>query len=338
MAMKKITSAVFLLLATSLHAQQLTVKSVKLLSNDSTAITQPCLTANDDTCALIKIKGDGVAGLEFTDPSQYIEKRYDTATSTYLVYVYRTPRLSFKHREYLPGQIDMSLSGFRKPKDGKTYLVQLEAPEMNLSQSVAILKVEPANAILTFNGQTIPIAADGIFELPVDEGSYSYEVRAENFLPQNGTLTISKGESKTLPIQLQPILHPVTVACNVSKAHVVVDNKEYGPVGNLLFQQGTRHLRVYANGYLDVEREVVIDEGTKRLDFKLEKSNIRTIKAVPITIQSKAAKLFVNNKRVPEWHDGSTIKLRPGKYMLSDEDGNEKLITVKKETPMTIEL
>lgn len=323
------------LIAISIHAQQLKIKSIKLLSNDLTAVSPPVLTASDDTCALIKIKGDGVAGLQFTDASQYIEKRYDNESSTFFVYVHKTPQLAFKHRDYLPGVIDIRGAGFGKPKGGKTYLVQLETPKKTLGQSIIALRVEPSNAIVTFNSLTAPISVDGIYEFPIDAGSFEYLIQADNYYPMNGTVTVGDSETKTLSLQLQPIMHEVNIKCNAAEARVIIDNIEYGKAGRLMLPQGRHSLRIFAPNYLEIEGEIDIESTTKMLTYHLEK-NQNKVRAVPVTIYSNSKRLYKNQRLIPEWHNGATIKFLPGKYMLSDDDGNEKIIDVRVDTPQTI--
>lgn len=316
-------------------AQELVVKSVKLLSSDLTAKTSPCLTNSGDTCALIKIKGDGVAGLEFTDKAQYIEKKYDRASDTYYVYVYRTPKLSFKHHDFLPGEIDMSLSGYRKPKSGKTYQVVLEAQGSEITNCAIILEVSPQNSIVSLNGKKAVFSANGIYEYSATPGTYYYSVSAEDFETEEGSISLNKGDKKTISVKLKPILHEVYVKCNINDAKVYVDDTYYGKVGRNHLPQGKHRIRIQANGYIDKEADVQISSSRNVISYKLEKTNETHIHATTVKIFSDSKHIYKNGKELKDWQNGAEIKFLPGKYGLSDENMIVHEITVSNK-PMTV--
>ena len=112
----------FLLLSACLngYSQELEIKSVSLQPSDKTAIQQPVLDSNGDTCALIKLKVN-LQGLQFTNKTQYVG---DVKYVDGCYCLYKSPHLSrmisFQHPDYLPGQIDLSDYGYRRLKGGKT--------------------------------------------------------------------------------------------------------------------------------------------------------------------------------------------------------------------------
>jgi hypothetical protein len=57
----------------------------------------------------------------------------------------------------------------------------------------------------------------------------------------------------------------VNVTCNVSSAHVFVDNIDYGKVGKLQMPQGQHVVRIQADGYLDNEETIGISADTPQL-------------------------------------------------------------------------
>ena len=321
--------------AEKVSAQELIVKDIRLLSSDMTAKEQPCLTYNGDTCALVKFKGDGIEGLEFTDNAQYIDKRYDKESDTYLVYVYRTPKLTVKHKDYLIREIDMSTSGYKKPKNGKTYLVRLEAKGGNITGSIVMLKVSPINAILTFNGKPSPFSADGLYEFTLSPGNYTYSAKAGDYSDESGTITVVKGENKSVAINLKPIMHEVDVKCNIRSAKVYVDDNYYGLTGNISLPQGKHRIRVQANGYVDQEETILISSNTKMLPFRLEKTNEKHVHATPVKIYSNSKRIYKNGKVLKNWYNGAEIKFMPGKYGLSDENLIIHEVTIGSK-PMTI--
>lgn len=317
--------------------QNLIIKSVSLQPLDKTALNHPFLDNNGDTCALLKIKTDNLEGIEFSNPNQFIKVSY--ANGVYSVYLPELSRkLDFQHKDYMPVQLDMADYGYRRLRKGKTYLAILDAPRKTDLKSTVVLKVDPKTAVVTFDNRLLEPSENGTYEIPVAAGSYSYLVKAENYQPWEGSVSIGKSEAKTVPLRLLPITHVVFVDCNVSSARVFVDNLDYGSIGKMMISQGDHIIRVQAEGYVDVEKKVSVNATTGPLSFIL-KENKRTthIHATPVTIYSSSSSIYKNNKRIKEWSNGATIMFMPGKYLLSDYEGNTLTIVVGSE-PMTINL
>lgn len=327
-----------LLLSKFIAAQELTVKSVSLQPSDMTAKNTPVLDLNGDTCALVKIQVD-LEGLQFTNKTQYVgDVKY--VNGTYLLY--KSPHLSrmisYQHADYLPGQIDLSDYGYKRLRGGKTYLVVMEAPVRGIGKSLVVLKVQPATATVTFNNRQLPASATGVYECPVGEGTYSYLVESPDYKEYRASVTVAKAETKTQSIRLQPITHSVNVNCNVSDAHVFVDNIDYGRVGKVLLPQGQHSIRIQAEGYLDIEEAVTVSATTGQLTYRLKKNENRIdIHATPVTIISASKRIYKNNKELKGWRSGVAIKFMPGTYLISDDDGNEREIKVGTK-PMKVEL
>ena len=321
----------------SICAQTLIVKSVSLQPNDMTAIEQPYIL-NKDTCALLKIKTDNLEGIEFPNSNQYAKADY--SAGIYYVYIPVTvgKKLDLIHKDYVPLQIDMSDWGYKILRKGKTYLITLEAPKkMDLKSSI-IMKVEPQQSKIVFDGQAYEANHNGTVEFPISAGTHTYEVSSQNYHSQKGTVSVGKSEAKTISVRLQPITYKVLVESNVKSARVFVDNIDYGKVGKLLIPQGEHTIRVQADGYVDFERSVIINGSTTSLSFKL-KENKRTthIHPTPVMINSSSMHIYNNNKKIEGWVYGDTIMLMPGKYSLSDDFGTSYEIVVGSE-PMTVTL
>ena len=316
---------------TIVYGQHITIKTVAMQPFDKTAIEQPCLDNNGDTCALLKIKTDNLEGIEFTNPNQYIKASY--ADGIYSVYLPEFSRkLDFQHKDYVPVQLDMSNYGYKKLRKGKTYIIILDAPKKIELKSSVILKVAPQTAKVTFNNRLLDISKNGTYEIPVTDGVYSYKVEADNYLQKEGAISVAKSEVKTFVIQLIPITHEVYVQCNVDKARVFVDNIDYGKVGKIKIPQGEHDIRVQADGYVDSEIHVTVGEPTDFLSFVLkENRRITHVHAIPVKIYSDSHSIYKDNKKIKEWSDGAVIMFMPGNYLLSDDRGHTKKITVGSE-------
>lgn len=319
------------------EAQNITIKSVALQPSDKSAIEHLCLDNNGDTCALMKIKTDNLEGIEFTNRNQYIKTSY--TDGVYLVYLPESSRrLNFIHKDYMPVQLDLADYGYRRLRKGKTYLVVLDAPKKTDLKSSVILKIEPQNAVVTFDKKVLDSSDNGTYEIPVTAGSYSYSISAENYLKKEGTISVVKNEVKTFPIRLKPITHEVIVGSNVDKARVFIDNIDYGSIGKIIIPQGEHNIRVQAEGYVDEEKQVAVNASTGSLSFILkENKRVTHIHATPVTIYSSSSTVYKNNKRIKEWSNGAAIMFMPGKYLISDDTGASMKIEVGSE-PMTVRL
>lgn len=319
------------------ESQTITIKSVTLLPSDKTAILEPCIDNNGDTCALLKIKTDNLEGFEFSNPNQYIKATY--VDGIYFVYLPELSRkLDFMHKDYMPIQLDMTDYGYRKLRKGKTYLVVLDAPKKTDLNSSIILKIEPHTAIVTFDKTKLDPSVNGTYKIPIPPGTYSYSVSAGNYQSKEGSISVVKNEVKAIPIRLIPMTHEIIVGSNVDKARVFVDNIDYGQVGKIIIPQGEHNIRVQADGYVDSERNVSVSASIDSLSFILKKNKQTThIHATPVTIYSRASEIYKNNKKIKGWSNGNTIMFMPGKYLISDDVGNTKNIVVGSE-PMEVKL
>ena len=125
--MRNILLSFFLLFAAipSALAQELTVKSFKLVGNDLTAQTQPRKDLNDRNCALIKV-GVVLDGVKFDgsimgDPVQKLGE--------YWVYMPKgVAMLQVLHKDYTPLMVDFYDYGVGKVESGMTYIMTLVKP------------------------------------------------------------------------------------------------------------------------------------------------------------------------------------------------------------------
>lgn len=322
----------------SIWAQTITIKSVSLQPNEQTAIEKPCLDQNGDTCALLKIRTDNLEGIEFPNSNQYI--KVDFSAGIYYVYVPAiSKKLDLGHKDYMPVQIDMSNYGYKRLRKGKIYLVVLDAPQKTDLKSSVIIKVEPKQSKIIFDDKVYEANQNGFLEFSTTSGNHLYEISAQNYHSQKGTISINKSEAKTISVRLRPITHKVLVKSNVKNAHVFVDNIDYGKVGKLLIPQGEHTVRVQANGYVDEGKKVVIDTSTIILSFKLTKNKrISHIHPTPVTIYSSFSRIYKNNKKIKGWTNGATIMFMPGKYMLSDGSGKITKEIIVGSAPMVVTL
>lgn len=323
----------------NVSGQELIIKRVSMQPSDLSAIKNPNLDLNGDTCALVKIQTKNLEGVQFSNTNQYIKYLY--SDGIYYVYMPSSSRkLDIIHKDYMPLQLDMAHYGYNRLKKGKTYLVVLDAPIVSELKSSVIMKVEPNYANVLFDEINYVVNSTGTYEISTTEGRHSYMVHAENYLSQNATITIGKSEVKAITIRLKPIMHEVFIGCNVDKARVYIDNTDYGSIGKLNIPQGNHIIRIRANGYTDFVQNIFVSPTTRRLSFDLKENKMVThVHAIPVTINAPGTSaIFVNNKKVKKWKNGVPIMLMPGTYSISAfERGREQVVVVGNE-PITINL
>ena len=330
----------------SLDAQEITFKSIVLLPDDATAQDSPVLDNRQRPCALVKIKAEKLKGLEFPRKNQYKKALYHEQDGLYYVYIPQgAHKLEFSHADYVPGVIELKELWDGTLESGKTYLMELNVPTLMAVGTIVVLKVtgpsgNPVAANVTFDGKQLPTSSNGIYEVPVEPGTHNYAIQADDLQPMQGSLSVEKGESKTVKKRLKYILHGVLVDCKPSDALVFVDNVNYGKAGKLNLPQGRHNIRIQAEDYLNAEEDIDITAETGVLSYTLKKNkNVKEIHAVPVTIYSlsKSPKIYKNNYEIIGWKNGSVVKFMPGKYLLSDDYRNEyKLVVKEGASPMTL--
>lgn len=324
-----------------ISAQELKFVSFKLLPNDNTAQIKPCYDASGkNLLPLVKLKVGSLKGLLFPK-ADHKEFYYDDTEKYYGVYVTNKKTLAYLHEEF-SGTIQWNtIKGFTGLEPGKTYLLEMEAPT-TASTTMIVLKVSyPVNAIVTFDGKALPKSPKGIYEISVQPSTYSYSIQSEDFMPTKGTISVEKGETKTISKRLQPITHLVNVECNEKDARVYIDNNDYGVVGKLRLPQGKHNIRVQKKGYIDVEENVNITSQTFSLTYRLKKNrNVKEKHPTEVTIYSthNSKSMYMNETKIKGWTNGAVVKMWPGKYLISDEYHNEKEITVEENKPIMIKL
>lgn len=316
------------LVITDSYSQELFIKEVMFQPWDRTAIIEPCFDNNGDTCALVRIVTDNLIGLEFDNSEQYVKTQTKEA-GIYEIYMpYILNKLSYKHKEYLSGQINFADFGYKRLKEGKTYVVKIETPS---SKGKVVLKVQPSTAAVIFNGLEVQKEQSGIYEFTVSPGTYQYSVKASDYTPYQGLVQIGKSEVKTIPLSLKPIIHPIYIECNVDDAKVYIDGIDYGEAGEWInIAQGTHEIRISKDKYIDVNETIEIDSTISQFSYSLEKNrNLLEIHAIPITIITNSKKIYKNNRQLKDWGgSGSAVNFMPGKYMISDDWGKHIIIEV----------
>lgn len=337
--LRKLIILLLLLAVVGIQAQELKIKSFEPMPNDNTAIKHPCQDNNNKNCALIKIKTGNVKGFVFPREDHYREL-YDEKEKSYFIYLsVDYPKLYIDHPDY--HGVSINFDDFDNLEEGieegKTYSLTLDIPA-TVGNTMIVIKVQPTTAKLIFNNEVAAHSPQGIYKFSVSPDTYNYSIQADDFMPIKGSISVEKGETKTVTKRLMPIMHEVNVNCNAGGAQIYVDNVTYGTVGKVRLPQGRHTIRIQKDGYIDYSENVTISASTVTLSFNLKKNkNVKEIHATPVTIysKSKSSRIFKNYKVIKEWRNGATIMFMPGKYLLTDDGDNEYELIVGNK-PLTI--
>ena len=340
--LRKLILFITLIWTTSISAQEIKVVRFGIIPGDNSAETSPRQDLSDNLCALVKVKANGLTGLQFTNKNQYVG---DVVFKDGIYYVYIptvTNKLSFSHESYLPGVIDMALFGYKKSiKGGKTYEAILEPSSLKPSITGISFKISPhvRNGSVIVDNQVTPLNYDGILKIDCKEGVHRYQVKAENYKPVAGTVKVTNRYEPVI-ITLQPQTVPVNIGVTPDYAHIYVDNIDYGKSGIIQLPLGKHSIRVSAKGYLDHVRYYFITKNVNQIpaiNLNKNKGKVETIYPVEVYVECNSTKLYKNNKAV----EGNILKIMPGtKCRLSDDFGKGDILKVpaNQRKPMRIKL
>ena len=229
---RKICLLLFLLLSVmqGVLAQEMTVKSFELLSNDIIARTSPRNDRNGTPCAVIRV-GIALQGVVF-DGNTIGKPVYNTGE--YLVYVPEGSRqITIRHNSYGPLTVAFADYGIDRVKSSTTYRLTVltggvtpssQQPEGNF----LVMNVTPATARVSIdNGESRPVNADGTLKVFLQNGSHSYKVEADGYLANNGSVSMS-GSRKQVSVTLQSTKASLTVKTTTSGSKIYIDEDYKG--------------------------------------------------------------------------------------------------------------
>lgn len=274
--MKKLFCFLMMICAYSLtYAQSLTVKSVNLRPQDARAASHARLDKNGDKCAIIRVGVVGVEDLVFPDAVGEVSR----VLSEYVVYVpkgLKELRYETKSGKQVSKIVfddyDIEISSVA------SYDVIFES-ESHLRS--AIFSVQPKNAKLLVNGKNVSIDADGMAMVNMPVGKYNYQITANGFESQNGTISLTEDEISTVTdVVLQEILYAVTINVTPEDATVFIDNVPYKKEdrADLHLSAGKHSVRITAADHEDDERVIDVSNNIMPINIALKENKQKIVK------------------------------------------------------------
>lgn len=319
----------------SVSAQELKVDKVTLLETDNEAETNPRYDANGEICALLKVYVNDLSGLQFASGFVIDKEKIIYKGGYYTVYVADgLRRIILRHDDYLPATINFKKDFQTLIEGGKTYRVDVSTVGMvtKTTQTVAFNMIPREGSIL-INGEK-HLVSEGMLQLELKPGNYSYLASADYSQTKEGTFTITVddiSEVREIPLMLKPIMANVNFTCNVPTAKLYINNSDKGEPGMKSLPMGKHRIRVKAEDWKDYTQEVIIDkmEGQELAVTMQPKSVVSIIVKVNGT---NTPCLFIDNKIVKDWKNGEPFRVRTGRHLITVANEDSYNASTKEKT------
>ncbi len=198
--MKRIlTTLLFTICLISTYAQELSVKSFSLASNDISASSQLRLDGNGDACALVKVLL-ATQGASF-EGNVCGDVKYDKGE--YWVYMTEGSKyLEIKHDSFIKLSVNFADYGINSLKGKNTYVLTLVLPQnQNQGEQDLIIRVTPEDAIILIDGDVVE-TKKGQASLRLPIGSHSYNATKTGYMKQQGEIKLTADVPGKLIVEL----------------------------------------------------------------------------------------------------------------------------------------
>ena len=273
--LKRTLLFLFLALGTlALGAQNIVVKDFRMDEKDLTANTEGTIVfdQNDVKCALIKVEATQ-PGFLFDVGSLGVCKT-EQKVGEYWVYVPEgVKRITIMHPQ-LGVLRDHDLG--QTLKRARTYILQLATGEVQTivkqarTSQYVVFQLQPQNAVVELDGEMLA-TADGTATKYVPFGTYDYTVKAPDYLPEVGKVTVNDPQNKKLvDVRLRPNFSSVTLTVD-NNAEIWVNGQKRGNgswTGNL--GAGTYEMETRLPNHRPSVRQQVIEVTAQSQTLRLD--------------------------------------------------------------------
>ncbi|MDD3740094.1 MAG: PEGA domain-containing protein [Bacteroidales bacterium] len=264
--MKLIYTFLFVVFASLLFAQQISVASFERRDNDLDArVNYPVKDQNNDVCALIKIETTQT-GFVFEGGQLGITKT-EQKVGEYWVYLpYGSKIITIKHqqlgvlRDYaFPIYIDKATVYLMKLTTGKVTVV-VEEPEI-ITEWI-VIESTPSEAQVYIDDKPVgKTPFSGKYNL----GEHSYRIELPMYHNDAGKFALDANSGrKNINVSLKPNFGSITVSSSPENgADVLLDNKPTGqktPCTLTEILSGTHRITLKKNMYYDAYQEVLVED------------------------------------------------------------------------------
>ena len=200
--MRKILLSIVLLFAaiSSVFAQELTVKSFKLVTSDLTAQTQPRKDLNNRNCAVVKVQFVG----ELTNiEGNVIMPLVKRNNETWVYMPQNTRQMKVIAKSYLPLMVTFADYDVEKLESNCTYVLTLLGDSQQQAQQSQTLTIRysPSSATVLVDNKMVK-GMNGVARTTLPVGQHSYIVFCDGYESEEGTVKLKASAPSNLQITL----------------------------------------------------------------------------------------------------------------------------------------
>ena len=200
--MRNILLSLFMLFAaiSSAIAQELTVKSFKLVPSDLTAQSQSRKDLNDRNCAVVKVQFVG----ELTNiEGNVIMPLVRRNNETWVYMPQNTRQMKVITKNFLPLMVTFSDYGIERLESNRTYVLTLlsnNLQQVQQSQTLSI-RYSPSSATVLVDNKMVK-GKNGVAQTTLPVGQHSYIVACNGYESEEGTVKLKASAPSNIQITL----------------------------------------------------------------------------------------------------------------------------------------
>ncbi|MFC2137501.1 PEGA domain-containing protein [Bacteroidota bacterium] len=275
---------IFLPMYLSAQATQFIIESFQIDLNDLEANRNPVYDANDNKCALIKVRTD-LGGITFSSNNGIVDQK--KVLTEYWIYVSSDEkRLNVYKDGFLPLNFDMPLS----LEESKVYTFYITTSK----RYSIIIQTDPKNAIVKLDNNVV--SAPNISN--VNPGTHTLRIELDGYMPIEDTITVEEGNIffNYSMDKMEPVV--ATFNSNPSGATIIINNEYKGQTPKQLFlYPGKNQLHLDKEFYSSIKEEITISKDLPN-DFNYE-LQINTAHIGVYTFPGNA-EVFLNGNKIIE--------------------------------------
>ena len=209
---------------------------------------------------------------------------------------------------------------------------RIEVNATTMQPQYVVFNVVPSNAVVIINGKNYVPDTNGIVMLTLQNGSYNYEVLADEYHSDKGTFVVNGAKIK-MSVALKPAYGWLTIADNsvLSGASIYIDNKHIGtvPLSKSRVASGTHHIRVVKSLYHTLEESITIRDNE---ELKYAPALVADYATVTFDAGSECD-IYINNERkgASPW----TGKVASGTYIIEARREGHRTTTLSQSITST---
>ena len=200
--MRKILLSFVLLYAviSSAIAQELTVKSFKLVPSDLTAQSQSRKDLNNRNCAVVKVQFVG----ELTNiEGNVIMPLVRRNNETWVYMTHNTPQMKVITKNYLPLMVTFADYGVERLESNRTYVLTLLGNNQQQPQQTQTLSIKytPSSATVLVDNKMVK-GMNGVAKTTLPVGQHSFVVACDGYESEEGMVKLKASAPSNLQITL----------------------------------------------------------------------------------------------------------------------------------------